>query len=282
MRNSVGYRFQDGTHVAAFGMHPLIDTRRTIMYNDLPKMANIIKCRGFVLKTFPFKESSLIVSVLTNRFGKVKLLAKGVRRPKSKICGAMEPFNLDEIIFYKREFKEIYNLSDAVIIDGFEQIRNDPEKVSAALVLCEFYDKTLPSEEMDARAFSLLLGFLKKLRYTQGAAVHALVVGCLLRALSGAGVMPHLDDCVRCHGAVSGDNKKMNFSVAAGGVVCSNHHDDTVMLLSHGTVDTLRRIYNKQEASIDNDSLAEIEDFLADYLYVHLNNLNLNALKHLR
>jgi DNA repair protein RecO (recombination protein O) len=252
------------------------------MYNDLLKMANIVKCRGFVLKTFPFKESSLIVSVLTNRFGKVKVLAKGVRRPKSRICGAMEPFNLDEIIFYKREFKEIYNLSDAVIIDGFDQIRNDPQKVSAALVLCEFYDKTLPSEEMDAQAFSLFLGFLKRLRYSQGTAVRALVTSCLLRALCGAGVMPHLDDCVRCHGSVSRDNEKTDFSVAAGGFVCSKHHDDTVMLLSHGTVNTLRKIYNKQEAPIDNDSLAEIENFLADYMYVHLNNLNLNALKHLR
>ena len=66
-------------------------------------MANIIKTEGFVLKTMLFKESSLIASIFTKKFGKIKVLAKGVRRPKSKLCGALELFNLDEIIFYKRE-----------------------------------------------------------------------------------------------------------------------------------------------------------------------------------
>jgi DNA repair protein RecO (recombination protein O) len=245
-------------------------------------MANIIKCRGFVLKTFPFKESSLIVSVLSNRVGKVKLMVKGVRRPKSRICGAMEPFNLDEIIFYKREFKEMYNLSDAAVLDGFDEIREDPRKVNAALVLCEFYEKTLPAEEVDGHAFSLLLAFLNRLRNAEAAAIRPLVISHLLKAFSGAGVMPHLDDCVRCHGTVGGKNRKVDFSVASGGVVCRRHHDDTVMLLSPQTVRAIKGVYTSGETSINQDSLEEIESILTNYMYVHLGNLNLNSLKHLK
>ncbi len=245
-------------------------------------MANIVKCRGLVLKTFPFKESSLIVSIFSDRLGKIKLMVKGVRRPKSRICGAMEPFNLDEIIFHKREYKEMYNLSDAVVIDDFEDIRKDPRRVNAALVLCEFYEKTLPSEERDGQAFALLLSFLKKLRNVDESAVRSLVVSQLLKAFSGAGIMPHLDDCVRCHGLVGGNNRKVDFSVASGGVVCSKHHDDTVMLLSPQTIDALRGIYVTEKASIDRDALSEIESILTDYMYVHLSNLNLNSLKHLK
>ena len=245
-------------------------------------MANIIKCRGFVLKTFPFKESSLIVSILSNRVGKVKLMVKGVRRPKSRICGAMEPFNLDEIIFHKREFKEMYNLSDAVVIDSFEEIRKEPRRVNAALVLCEFYEKTLPSEEADGHAFSSLLTFLNRLRSAEAAAIRPLVISYLLKAFSGAGVMPHLDDCVRCHGTVGGRNRKVDFSVASGGVVCSKHHDDTVMLLSPQTVRTMKGVYNSGKTPVSQDSLEEIESILTDYMYVHLGNLNLNSLKHLK
>jgi DNA repair protein RecO (recombination protein O) len=245
-------------------------------------MANIIKCRGFVLKTFPFKESSLIVSVLSNRLGKVKLMVKGVRRPKSRICGAMEPFNLDEIIFHKREFKEMYNLSDAVVIDSFEEIREEPRKVNAALVLCEFYEKTLPAEERDGHAFSLLLAFLNRLRGAQDSTIRSLVISHLLKAFSGAGVMPHLDDCVRCHGAVGGKDRKVDFSVASGGVVCHRHHDDTVMLLSPHTVRTIKGIYRSGKTPISQDSMEEIESMLTDYMYVHLGNLNLNSLKHLK
>jgi DNA repair protein RecO (recombination protein O) len=245
-------------------------------------MANIIKCRCFVLKTFPFKESSLIVSVLSNRLGKVKLMVKGVRRPKSRICGAMEPFNYDEIIFHKREFKEMYNLSDAVVIDSFEEIRKEPRKVNAALVLCEFYEKTLPAEAADGHAFSLLLAFLNRLRSAEASTVRSLVISHLLKALTGAGVMPHLDDCVRCHGAVGGENRKVDFSVASGGVVCKRHHDDTVMLLSPQTVRTIKSVYTSGGSPIRQDSLEEIESVLTDYMYVHLGNLNLNSLKHLK
>lgn len=245
-------------------------------------MANIIRCRGFVLKTFPFKESSLIVSVLTNRLGKIKVLAKGVRRPKSRICGAMEPFNLDEIIFHKREFKEIYNCSDAVVIDGFEKIRRDPEKFKAALVLCEFYEKTLPAEEMDKQAFTLLLAFLKKLCGVEAPMIRSLVMSNLLKAFSGAGVMPHLDDCVICHSPVSSNGRKLDFSVAAGGLVCSKHHDDTVTLLNPDTIRTIKGIYANREFPVDSNLLEEIESIIIDYMYVHLGNLNLHSLKYLR
>jgi len=245
-------------------------------------MANIIKCRGFVLNTMPFKESSLIASVLTNRAGKVKLLAKGVRRPKSKMCGAMEPFSFDEIIFYKREFKDIYTLSDAVVIDSFPEIRSDPHKVSGAMVLCEFYDKTLPMEETDTTVFSNFLRFLNALRRSGSQAVRALVIGHLIRAFSTSGVMPHLGDCVRCHGPVGGSDGRIDFSIAAGGTVCSKHHDDTVLLLSHQTVDALRKSDHLVHSELGKNVVTELENIVSDYMYVHLNNLRLHSLRHFK
>ena len=245
-------------------------------------MTNIIRCRGLILKTTPFKESSLIASVLTDISGRVQLLAKGVRRPKSKICGAMEPFNLDDIIYYKREFKEIYNLSDAAVIEGFEQIRNIPEKVNAALVLCEFYNKTVPAEDVNANAFSLLLNYLKTLEKVDAADARSLAVVFLVRALSGAGVMPHLEDCVHCHKPIAKNNCKIDFSISAGGVVCSGHHDDTVVFLNQPTFDTLKNMYNKKLMRIDGVTSSEIESLLVDYIYIHLNHVRLNTLKHLK
>ncbi|KPK63179.1 hypothetical protein AMJ83_08010 [candidate division WOR_3 bacterium SM23_42] len=245
-------------------------------------MTNIIRCRGLILKTTPFKESSLIASVLTDISGKVQLLAKGVRRPKSKICGAMEPFNLDEIIYYKREFKEMYNLSDAVVIDDFEQIRNVPKKVNAALVLCEFYNKTVPPEDVNAEAFSLLLNFLKTLEKSDTTDARSLAVGFLVKALSGSGVMPHLENCVCCRGPVAKNNGKIEFSISAGGIVCHRHHDDTVVFLKRPTFDALKNIYSQEWHRIDSETSGEIEGFLVDYMYVHLNHTRLNTLKYLK
>ena len=244
-------------------------------------MANIQKTMGIILKTMPFKESSLIASILTRRFGKIKVMAKGVRRPKSKICGALELFNLDEIIFYKRELKEIYTLSDASIIDHFERIREFPQKVNGAMVLCEFFDKTLPAEEVDDKSFAFLLSFLNRLQTIGESAIKSLVFCHLIKVLSGAGVRPHLENCVRCHQLISYDNKRIDFSIGAGGLVCDKHFDDTVVFFSDETVNLMRQIYNNENIHIDNDSLSEIEGFIPDYLYYHLNGIVLNSLKHL-
>lgn len=244
-------------------------------------MANIIKTEGFVLKTMLFKESSLIASIFTKKFGKIKVLAKGVRRPKSKFCGALELFNLDEIIFYKRELKDLYTLSDAVVIDDFEEVRAYPKKVNAGMVLCEFFEKTLPLEEIDSYAYTLLLNFLKELQDIDVAATKPLTFYYLLKTLSGAGVRPHFENCVRCHGPIKYDNKNVDFSIGAGGVVCDSHFDDTVVFLSNKTVNTLRRIYKDEDTEMCKESISEIETFIPDYLYYHLNNLVLNSLKHL-
>jgi DNA repair protein RecO (recombination protein O) len=212
-------------------------------------MANIIKTEGFVLKTMLFKESSLIASIFTKKFGKIKVLAKGVRRPKSKLCGA-----------------------DAVVIDDFEKVRVYPRKVNAGMVLCEFFEKTLPLEEIDSHAYTLLLNFLKELQDIDKAAIKSLTYYYLLKTLSGAGVRPHFENCVRCHEPIKYDNKNID---------CDSHFDDTVIFLSNKTVNTLRRIYKDEDIEMCKESISEIETFIPNYLYYHLNNLVLNSLKHL-
>jgi DNA repair protein RecO (recombination protein O) len=244
-------------------------------------MAHIIKTRGIVLHTRVFSESSLIASLFTQQHGKITVLAKGIRRPKSKLCGTLERFNYNEIIFYKREFKEMYTLSDAEVIDQFEKIRVHPEKVTAAMVLCEFYNKTLPAEETDTTSFALLLEFLKSLQKTDISVVKSLTFYYLLKALSRAGVRPHLDNCVRCHALIKQD-KKIDFSIAAGGVVCNKHFDDTVIFLSTHTLTILQQIYHDKNIEIHKNSEDEIQELIPNYLYYHLNNLVLHSLKHLK
>ena len=243
-------------------------------------MTHIIKTKAFVLRTRPFKESSLFASVLTKKNGRVEILAKGCRRPKSKLCGTLEVFNLDEIIYHKRESKDVYTLSDAVIINDFSKIRAHPHTTNAAMVLCEFFAKTLPQEEKNTEAFALLRDFLNTLEKTEHSHARYLALYYVLKALSGAGVQPHLENCVKCHRAINYDAKRIDFSVAAGGVVCERDFDDTVVHLERETVKGLYQIYH-QDVDIEGMRFDEIETLLPDYLYHHLNNLVLRSLKHL-
>jgi len=245
-------------------------------------MSNIVKAEGFVVNTTTFKESSLIASILAKKCGKIKVLAKGVRRPKSKFCGVLELFNLDEIIFYKRESKDLYTLSDAAVLDNFGTIRAQPRRVNSAMVLCEFFDKTLPLEEPDDSTFDFLFNFLKSLRKSDDSHVRQLTFQYLLKALSGAGVRPHLENCVKCHKQIKYDNRHVDFSIGTGGIVCDKDFDDTVISLSSKTHTIMKKIYKDEDICIDDTSCDEIEKFIPDYLYYHLNGLILNSLRYLR
>jgi len=244
-------------------------------------MPDIIKTKGFILKTAPFKESSLFITLLTNDCGKIKVLAKGARRPKSKFCGTMEIFNLDEIIFYKKETKEVYTLSDASVIEDFKTLRLSPRKVNAGMVLCEFFEKTLPPEEYSRSAFRLLFGFLKDLQKTSTSRIKPLTICYLIKALPESGVRPHLTDCVRCSKKVVYDDKKIDFSIAAGGVVCEKDYDDTVIFLKKETINLLDGILSGKRIDIEDTAFLELERIIPDYLSYHLNNLVLNSLRHL-
>ena len=65
------------------------------------------KINGFVLRTTRLTESSRVVTLFTSEIGKVKAVAKGVGRPKSKMSGAIGLFNLIEGIVYKKETSDI-------------------------------------------------------------------------------------------------------------------------------------------------------------------------------
>lgn len=244
-------------------------------------MPTIVKAQGVVLNTTPFRETSLFATVFTKQHGSVRVLAKGCRRPRSKMCGALERFNIIEIIFYKRESKDTYTVSDAVIINDFPKIRARPRAVNGALVLCEFFLRTLPSEDPDYRSYIILEDFLERLTATEDDGVKALTYYSLLRALASTGVQPHLDTCVRCNHRIAYDTNTVDFSVSGGGVVCANDYDNTVVPMHVVTIKTLHAVYNNRETALSTQAVVELERILPDYLSYHLDGLRLNSLKQL-
>jgi DNA repair protein RecO (recombination protein O) len=244
-------------------------------------MAQIIKTQGYILHTRSFKESSLFASILTRHFGKITVLAKGCRRPKSKMCGSLEPFNKDEIIYYKRESKEVYTLSDAHVLEHYERLRQSPGKVTSILVLCEFFNKTLPHEEPDQRAFALMEKYITTIEQAPQQSVKPLTYYHLLIALSYAGVRPHCDSCVKC-GTHIPSTEHIDFSIAAGGLVCAHDYDDSVIKLSFTTVKAIQTVLTFGTMPVEHIAIDEIETLIPRYLSMHLDNLVLNSLKYLQ
>jgi DNA repair protein RecO (recombination protein O) len=83
-----------------------------------------------------------VVTLFSEEFGKVKAVAKGADRPKSKFAGAIDLFNLLEAVVYKKETSELGTLSDTSVVTGFPHIAEDSRKYGFASAWCEILDKT--------------------------------------------------------------------------------------------------------------------------------------------
>ena len=68
----------------------------------------IQKTQGFVLRRDDLRETSVILTVYTRDFGKLKLITKGVRSPEQRSLSSYELFALDEIVFYEKRKKNIF------------------------------------------------------------------------------------------------------------------------------------------------------------------------------
>lgn len=241
-------------------------------------MPNILKTRGIVLRTYPFRESSLFCSIFTEKFGKLKLIAKGARRPKSKFCGAFEPFTHSEVIFYKKETKEVYTISDAVIVDDYKNLRTSEKNFIASEAICEFVDKIAVVEEPNQELYLELLESLEIISSARDNISGLWVILTLFRLLKFAGLDPHLKDCVRCQRQLSGE-KILNFSISEGGLVCENHFDDTVIKVDNGMITYILEVKKGEYPhSPDTRAFSTLKNLFESYIFCHLNSLTLNSL----
>lgn len=238
-------------------------------------MTKIVRDTSLVLRSIRYKESSLIVTVFARKFGKLKLLARGARRPKSIFGSSLEPFTYVRLIFYRRESKEIYNLSETEILDSFPRARNSLRKVIATNAFCEFLDKTLAPEQPNPRLFSLTVQSLGMVAgYNLPNQISAIVYSFLWLAFGLLGFKPHLTNCVRC-----GKKSTNLFSIKYGGLVCSRNEDKNGIPLPPSTIAELQELYLNLTPRIHYKHPDVVENLAKNYMLYHLESTELRTLR---
>jgi DNA repair protein RecO (recombination protein O) len=169
---------------------------------------------GVVLRTQKLGEADRIVTVLTRRQGKVRAVAKGVRRTKSKFGARLEPFSHVDLQLYTGRNLDIVSQAESIRSYG-QAIVGDYSAYTAGTAVLETADRlTAEEKEPSLRLFLLVIGALRSLAEHSHPA--PLVLDALLRAMSVAGWEPALSGCARC----GEEGPHRHFSVPAGGVVC--------------------------------------------------------------
>ncbi len=176
---------------------------------------SIHKTEALVLRTYEFRESSLIVSFFTRDFGKLTGLAKGIRRKECRFASRLLPLSLNQIVFYRSRRGMIHTLSECILEDGFFPLRQDLLKLAAASYLAELVDELTKWEDRNEPLFQLLLDAWRRMSpagYRPG-----MVSSFEIKALELTGFGPKLDACAGCGRPVESPHR---FSVKKGGLLC--------------------------------------------------------------
>jgi len=166
---------------------------------------------GVVLRTIRLGEADRIVTFVTEGRGKVRAVAKGVRKTKSKFGGRLEPTSHVRLLLY--EGRELDIVTQADTIDHFRTIREDLDRVGRATSLLEAVDQVAQEREANPRLYQMLVGALRALAARDA----PLLVGAFfwkLLALDGA--EPVLLRCATC-GSFS---DLVAFDMVEGGALC--------------------------------------------------------------
>lgn len=169
---------------------------------------------GVVLRTMRLGEADRIVTLLTPGRGKVRAVAKGVRKTKSRFGGRLEPLNHVSLLLY--EGRELDIVTQADTLEQFRTVREDLDRLAKATSLLEATDQVCQEHHAAPRLHSMLLGALRALSARDAP---LLVPAFFLKVLSLEGFHPLLDACGGCESAPPAV-ELVAFDVGQGGVLC--------------------------------------------------------------
>jgi DNA repair protein RecO (recombination protein O) len=237
----------------------------------------VYRDEAVVLRTHKLGEADRIITLLTRQHGKVRAVAKGVRRTASKFGARLEPFMVVDVQLYQGRSLDIVNQAESIASYG-AQITADYGSYTAASAMVETADK-LTESEGSLQQYLLLVGALRSLsRAEHGPG--ATLDSYLLRSLSMAGWAPSFHDCARC----GAPGPHSAFVAQVGGIVCDNCAAPGSPRLDPATIGLLSALLTgdwAHTAQAPATTQAQATGVVAAYTQWHLGR-GLRSLEHVR
>ena len=178
-----------------------------------PSSSRYYRDEAVVLRTYKLGEADRIVVLATAGRGKVRAVAKGVRKTKSKFGARLEPLSHVQLQCY--EGRNLDTVTQVETVDHFRAIRDDLDRYAAAVSVLEVVDQLSMDAEVDRRRFEMLVGVLRTLA---GSANPLVVPAFFLKLLAHEGFRPEVDACVAC----GAPEPLVAIDLLAGGVLCQS------------------------------------------------------------
>jgi DNA repair protein RecO (recombination protein O) len=176
--------------------------------------SRLYRTEAIVLRAADFGEADRLLTLLTRDRGKLRAIAKGVRRPTSRHSGNLELFVHVQLLLARGRDLEV--VSQSALIQPFRRLREDLAATSYAYYLAEVTDALLGQADSAARPFALLRAAFEALE--SGSAPTLLAAHFVLRLVDVLGYRPELFGCLNCQADLQ---PGVNFiSLPLGGALC--------------------------------------------------------------
>lgn len=179
---------------------------------------------AIVLRVFPWSETSCIANLFTSENGKISVLAKGARRPKSPFEAALDLLSTCRIVFIPKAGDTLSLLTEAKLTKRFRAGERDLLRLYAGYYVAELLDRLTEKDDRQPELFELARVTLQALD-APSLDVRAIVLRWELQILRLLGSIPIWDHCANCGESVDADRATI-FSPASGGILCAKCKSD--------------------------------------------------------
>jgi DNA repair protein RecO (recombination protein O) len=229
--------------------------------------SRLYRCEAIVIRRRDFGEADRLVTLLTDDYGKIRAIAKGTRRTKSRLAGHLEPFARTNLLIARGRNLDI--ITQAQVRDSMHHLRSSERSILYASHWAEIADQLMVEAQENRFAYGALVRALTSLELERSPEITSRI--CEWEFLSAAGFQPELFRCTNCGEMIQpGAN---GFHIEAGGVVCPRCHglDPLSRDISNDALRVLRTIARGDGEMLYNRELgagvmAEVEDVLIAYL----------------
>ena len=222
--------------------------------------------QGVVLRTHRLGEADRIVSLLTEGRGKVRAVAKGIRKTKSKFGARLEPMTHVALQLYEGR-GDLDTITQVETVEIFRPAREDLDRVRKVGALLEVVDQVAQEGEPNVALYRMLLGALRSLATADSP---LLVAGFYWKLLSQEGFHPMLDACASC----GSEGPLVAFDLGEGGTLCVACRRGTAVGVSDEALGLVREILGgglaKALQEPPSQVTVEVEDLAVRAIEAHL------------
>ncbi len=180
-----------------------------------------LKTRGFVLLARPYSETDKIVSFYTLHAGRVRSIAKGVRKSRSKLAAALELMTESDLVLHRRGVSDLYRLTQAKVLSGRPLLKKDLASITMLQVLADVLLQVYPESESHPEGYALVLQVLEALEKAEKTGDRERAFSAFaLQLLILSGYPAELSVCAECGASLKETGAVL--TPYRGGALCSS------------------------------------------------------------